>query len=78
MLVRFKPVEQIALIVKSPYPNHQDVLVEVLGPVKEDGCQRLLQEVRLTEGEEHQFFVYSEQTLHISEIERERTYDNNQ
>lgn len=59
------------VIIKSPFPNHRDISIEVLGPVEEDGCQRLIQEFRLTDGQEQKLYVYPGQTLSISEIEKE-------
>lgn len=59
------------VIIKSPFPNHHDISIEVLGAMDSDGHSPLLREVRLTDGQEQQFYVYSGQTLSISEIAKE-------
>ena len=55
------------VIVKSPSPNHQDVLVKT---VSQQTCA-VMSEQRLREGEEVSLYVHSGQSLQIYEIAKE-------
>jgi len=59
------------VIIRSPYPNHQDVLVEICGAMDQDGVRPLQSFIRLKEGEETRQYVHSGSFLGISEIPRE-------
>lgn len=54
------------VIVRSANPNHENILVEVI----QDGNPSQLQV--LTDGEEASFYVYSSQSLKITEVPKNR------
>lgn len=56
------------VIIKSPKPNHQDVMVKTVSPQTSD----VMSEQRLREGEEVSLYVvHGIQSLLIAEIEKE-------
>lgn len=55
------------VIVKSPTPNHQDVLVKAVSPQTGD----VMSEKRLREGEEVTLCVHGSQSLQITEVAKE-------
>ncbi|MFZ2982023.1 MAG: hypothetical protein WA085_13405 [Sphingobium sp.] len=55
------------VIVKSPSPNHQDVMVRTVTPQTGD----VMSEQRLREGEEVSLYVHGSQSLQIAEIAKE-------
>lgn len=56
------------VIVQSPTPNHQDVLVRVLNPTTREqyGPDR-----RLREGEQAEFYVHGGAELSVTEVPKE-------
>lgn len=55
------------VIVKSPKPNHHDVLVKTVSPQTGD----VMSEQRLREGEEVTLYVHGSQSLQITEVSKE-------
>lgn len=55
------------VIVKSPSPNHQDVMVKKVSPQTGD----VMSEKRLREGDEVSLYVHEGMSLQISEIAKE-------
>jgi hypothetical protein len=55
------------VIVKSPTPNHQDVLVKTVIPQTGD----VMSEQRLREGEEVSLYIHGSQSLAIEEVAKE-------
>jgi hypothetical protein len=57
------------VIIKSPNPNHNDLLVKIINPKTQEEYSTK----RLTDGEEASLYVYGSQSLVIDEIAKDQS-----